>query len=41
MAKENLSATMKVKVALAWCFVGVPLAWGVLQTIANAMALFR
>ena len=41
MANAKSSASMKLKVALAWCFVGVPLAWGVLQTIANAMALFR
>jgi hypothetical protein len=26
---------------LAWGFVGVPLAWGVAQTIANAMKLFQ
>ncbi len=41
MANANASASMKLKVALAWCFVGIPLAWGVLQTIANAMTLFR
>lgn len=41
MAKENLSAAMRLKVALAWGFVGIPLAWGVLKTIANAMALFQ
>jgi hypothetical protein len=26
--------------ALAWGFVGVPLAWGVMQTLLNAMKLF-
>jgi len=26
--------------ALAWGFVGVPLAWGVMQTLSNAMKLF-
>jgi hypothetical protein len=41
MANAQTSASMKVKVALAWCFVGIPLAWGVLETIANATALFR
>ena len=30
-----------LQLALAWGFVGIPLAWGVLQTIANAMSLFR
>jgi hypothetical protein len=29
------------KLILAWCFVGIPLAWGVLETIINAAALFR
>ena len=41
MANANSSASMKLKVALAWCFVGIPLVWGVLKTIANATALFR
>jgi len=41
MANGSSIASMKLKVALAWCFVGIPLAWGVLQTIANATALFR
>jgi hypothetical protein len=25
----------------AWLFVGLPLVWGVVQTILKAMALFR
>jgi hypothetical protein len=29
------------KLILAWGFVGIPLAWGVLQTLANAMKLFQ
>jgi hypothetical protein len=41
MADAKLSASMKVKLVLAWCFVGIPLAWGVLTTIANAMTLFK
>lgn len=41
MADTKLAASMKLKVALAWCFVGIPLAWGVLKTIGNAMALFQ
>ncbi len=32
---------MNVKVLLAWGFVGIPLLWGVSQTIANAMKLFH
>lgn len=30
-----------VSIALAWLVVGLPLAWGVSQTIAKSMALFR
>ena len=26
--------------ALAWGFVGIPLIWGVIQTVLNAMKLF-
>ena len=29
-----------VYLALAWGFVGVPLIWGVIQTVLNAMKLF-
>jgi hypothetical protein len=28
-------------VALAWLAVGIPLAWGVSQTLIKALALFR
>ena len=28
-------------VALAWLFVGIPLAWGVSQTFLKALALFK
>ena len=26
---------------LAWAFVGIPLIWGVVMTVNNAMALFH
>ena len=29
-----------VKLALAWLAVGIPLAWGVVETLKKAMALF-
>ena len=29
-----------IKLALAWLAVGVPLLWGVVQTLKKAMALF-
>lgn len=34
-------ANEKLKLVLAWGFVGIPLAWGVIQTIINATPLFR
>jgi hypothetical protein len=49
MSPTNLSdnphaqdaASSAVQVALAWIFVGIPLAWGVFQTLLNAMKLFQ
>ena len=41
MATANQDSSMKVKLFLAWGFVGIPLIWGVLQTISNAMKLFQ
>lgn len=41
MADQTQDSSMTVKVALAWGFVGIPLAWGVIQTIINAMKLFH
>jgi hypothetical protein len=32
--------TSPVLVALAWAFVGLPLAWGVVMTLKSALALF-
>jgi hypothetical protein len=33
--------TSAVQLALAWGFVGIPLALGVFQTLLNAMKLFQ
>jgi thiosulfate reductase cytochrome b subunit len=33
--------TSRVHVAIAWILVGLPLLWGVFNTIKKAMALFR
>lgn len=41
MANQAQDSSMKMKVLLAWGFVGIPLLWGVLQTIQNAMKLFQ
>jgi len=30
-----------VMVALAWVLVGIPIAWGLYQTVRSAVALFR
>jgi hypothetical protein len=41
MTGQNQSGTSILELVLAWGFVGIPLAWGVAQTIANAMKLFQ
>ncbi len=30
-----------IALVLAWAFVGIPLIWGVVETISNALKLFR
>ena len=30
-----------LKLVLAWGFVGIPLVWGVVQTVLNALKLFQ
>lgn len=37
----QVDPSMKTKVLLAWGFVGIPLTWGVVQTLFNAMKLFQ
>jgi hypothetical protein len=32
--------TTPLHLVLAWGFVGIPLAWGVIETVMNAMKLF-
>jgi len=41
MANENQSGSTALHLALAWAWVGIPLAWGVIQTLENAMKLFQ
>jgi hypothetical protein len=31
----------KLKLTIAWLWVGIPLAWGVSQTLVKAMLLFK
>ena len=40
MSSEQ-NGTSTLQIALAWGFVGIPLLWGVLQTLTNAMKLFQ
>jgi hypothetical protein len=35
------TATTSLQLALAWLWVGIPLAWGVYQTLLNALKLFQ
>jgi hypothetical protein len=39
MAESGKSSP--IAVALAWLAVGIPLAWGVSQTLMKSMALFQ
>ena len=32
---------MQTKLVLAWLLVGIPLVWGVAQTLENALKLFQ
>jgi hypothetical protein len=41
MTTQNQNGTPAIKLVLAWGFVGIPLALGVLQTLINAMKLFQ
>lgn len=36
-----MRASDSVKLALAWAVVGLPLLWGVAQTLRNAIKLFQ
>jgi len=38
---EDVSAANKAKLILAWTFVGIPLLWGVYNTLAKAVLLFH
>ena len=40
-ARKEADAGGGLVLALSWAFVAVPLAWGVAQTVAKSLALFR
>ena len=37
---DEPSTTTSTQLWLAWAFVGIPLAWGLILTLRNALALF-
>jgi hypothetical protein len=37
---EPPAVNYRLKLALAWGFVGIPLVWGVVQTLLNAIKAF-
>jgi hypothetical protein len=41
MAVDTQNGTTPLHLILAWGLVGVPLAWGVIQTVLNALKLFQ
>jgi hypothetical protein len=41
MQNTEQTRTTPLQLALAWGFVGIPLLAGVIQTITNAMKLFK
>jgi len=41
MSNTSSSGTRTLQLILAWSFVGIPLVWGVLQTLRNALKLFH
>ena len=41
MAELDRQGTQAWHLVLAWGFVGIPLAWGVAETITNALKLFH
>lgn len=41
MSSKTAGGTRTLHLILAWSFVGIPFIWGVLQTLRNALKLFR
>ena len=41
MQNTQTSGTSTMQLIIAWGFVGIPLIWGVLSTLSNAMKLFQ
>jgi len=41
MNTSNTHGTSRAKLILAWGLVGIPLAWGVVETLLAALKLFQ
>jgi hypothetical protein len=41
MATQIATRTTPLHLILAWGFVGIPLAWGVIETVLNSLKLFQ
>lgn len=41
MASKQQQGGYGLQLVLAWGFVGIPLTWGVIETVINAMKLFQ
>lgn len=41
MTDSQHQGTTMLELVLAWGFVGIPLAWGVIETVSNALKLFK
>jgi hypothetical protein len=41
MATDTQNGTTSLHLVLAWGFVGIPLTWGVIETLINALKLFQ
>ncbi len=40
-AQQSAGSSNGIKLALAWGFVGIPLVWGIVQTLVNAIKAFQ
>ncbi len=41
MSDKMQNGTTTLQLVLAWGFVGIPLIWGVIQTVISAFSLFQ
>ncbi len=41
MNTQTANGTTSLHLILAWGFVGIPLTWGVIETVLNALKLFQ